>query len=774
MCISEILKRVKSKDLFNKVLICLLLTLSVLTVYWQVNDFEFINYDDPRYVNENHVIRQGVTLPGIRWAFGEVYASNWHPLTWISHMIDVELFGLDPGKHHLVNVLLHVLNTILLFLVLERMTGAIWRCAAVAAIFAVHPMHVESVAWISERKDVLSTFFWMLTMMGYLWYVKRRTALRYLGMLLWYVLGLLSKPMLVTLPCVLLILDFWPLRRWDPFQKDTADHARTADSVCADSPNTGFLLLVLEKIPLMILALVSSVITFYAQKSGGAVSSLEQLDLGYRLLNAVTAYAAYLCKMVWPVHLSVFYPYPEGLSAFVVAFSAGILLLISVSVALLAKKHRYLIAGWSWYLGTLVPVIGIVQVGAQSMADRYTYIPSIGILIMVVWGLSDLLSGRRQGMMVAGTAAVSATLLLMATTWVQVGFWRTSETLFRHALGVTRNNYVAHNKLGLALFEKGDIAGAISHFRATIRISPNYPKGYINLGQALALKKDYQGASENYRKSLSIDPSNADAHAGLGTLLAGMNRVDDAGRHFADALRTNPGSIEAHNNLGNLLLQTGDYDEAIRQYSEALRIDPHNAEVYNNMGTAFVCKGELEKAIECFSASVREQPGYADGQRNLQNARVRLQKLEDSAEKVQKMIRDDPRDPALHTRLGDVYRQMGAHEKAIDQYRMALTMRPAFMQAMYGLVLVYSGTNEYAHALDILLKMRQAQPHNPDIYYNISCIYAKQNNVEESVAWLRKSVGQGFSKWELIENDPDLKNIRETAYVAQLLRQHKR
>jgi protein O-mannosyl-transferase len=529
--------------------ICILLTLVTSVVYLQVASFNFINLDDLTYVVKNAVVNRGITVDGILWAFSSFHASNWHPLTWISHMLDVQFFGMNPGIHHLTNVILHILNALLLFLVLDRMTGAMWRSAAVAALFALHPLHVESVVWISERKDVLSTFFWMLTMASYFRYVQKRTVGRYLVVVLGLVLGLLSKPMLVTLPFALLLLDFWPLHRWDPFQTRGVCTDNVRECVNPGFRKKGMLILIAEKIPLIVCAMLSSIVTFHAQQSGGAVQSFDSLSIGPRLENAVTSYAAYLGKMVWPHDLAVYYPYTDSFTTF--ALSVLLLLLITVAVLLAAKSLPYLVTGWFWYMGTLIPVIGIVQVGSQSMADRYTYVPLIGIFIMMVWGLADLFARQRYGRTVFW-ATFLVFPLLMWVSWVQVGLWKDSEILYRHALDVTRGNYAIHYNLGTTLLDRGDIDGALREYQETLSIKPDFIEAHNNLGTILLLK-GYQ---------------------------------NEAIKHLSESLRLYPHQSEVYNNLGAAYLHKGDILKAIGCFEEAVRENKHNANAIKNLNKA--------------------------------------------------------------------------------------------------------------------------------------------------------------------------------------------
>ena len=424
-------------------LVCLFLVIATLAVYWQVRNYSFVNYDDHMYVTQNHNVQAGLTLESITWSFTTIQASNWHPLTWISHMLDCQLYGMNPGRHHLTNVLLHILNSLLLFLVFMRMTGKLWQSGFVAALFALHPLHVESVAWISERKDVLSTFFWMLSLWGYLRYVERPGACRYLLLFFLFILGLMTKPMLVTLPFVLLLLDYWPLNR---FQFGSSGDCNYSIQRPFDFG------LVWEKTPLFLLAAVSSVMTYIVQKSGGAVNSLATIPFHDRIANAIVSYVSYIGKMIWPDNLAVFYPYPKSILLWKVAGAGLLLVVVSVVIFRMVRTKPYFAVGWLWYIGTLVPVIGLVQVGSQGMADRYTYVPLIGIFVIIAWGVPDFMPKWRYKK-IGFTVTIAAILaIIMITTRLQIRYWSDSLTLFKHAFEVTTvDNCIVHGKLGEAL-----------------------------------------------------------------------------------------------------------------------------------------------------------------------------------------------------------------------------------------------------------------------------------------------------------------------------------
>jgi len=541
-----------NSTVLRTLLVTVSLTALVAIVFRGVGGHEFINYDDNRYVTDNPSVLRGLTGAGVRWAFTAVHADNWHPLTWLSHMLDVELYGTDAGAHHLVSAALHALNAVLLFLVLRGMSGALWQSAAAAALFAVHPLHVESVAWVAERKDVLSTVFWLLTMAAYLWYVRRPGPARLVPAVVLCALGLLSKPMVVTLPFVLLLADYWPLNRWGRI------------------PGRA---LVLEKVPLFLLAAFSGTVTFVVQQQGGSMKSMELYPLSARVANALVSCLTYAGKMLWPGDLAIFYPHPgTGVNR----LQAAVAMLAVATVTLLAVRRArqlpFLATGWFWYLGTLVPVIGLVQVGAQSMADRYTYVPLIGLSVMAVWGLPELL-GRvrhRRVMLAAVTAVVLSVLVLMAR--LQVGYWRNSLTLFSHALAVTPDNYLAHNNLGTALSRRGRWDEAMRHFRESQRINPEYTEASLNVRQLRRFLL-YERI-EKYRAMLKEAPDSESVRLDLGIALLEAGSAEEARAHFRAVLRIRPDHARAYMHLGDIDFRQGRIEEAIRLYREALSLEP--------------------------------------------------------------------------------------------------------------------------------------------------------------------------------------------------------
>jgi Flp pilus assembly protein TadD len=525
--------------------ICLCLFAVTVLVYSQVHNFSFLSFDDTQGLLGNPQVRDGLTWSGIVWAFTTGYASNWFPVTWISHMLDFQFFGQDAGWHHLVNVLIHALSSMLLFALLKRMTGRLWESAFVAFVFALHPLHVESVAWVSERKDVLFAFFWFLTTWLYLDFLEKRTAQKYLLVVLAFSLGLMSKQMIVTLPFALLLLDFWPLKR------------------------TAWKTPLLEKVPLVALAIAASLITLLAQKKGGAVQSLAAIPLATRAANAVMAYVFYLRDFIWPTGLAFFYPYPSRWPVGEVLAAASALAAISVAVVL-ARSRPYLAVGWFWFLGTLLPVIGLIQVGHQSRADRYTYIPLIGISIMLAFECAQWPALKK----LLPAAAAMICLVWTAVTWVQISYWKDSVTLYTRAIAVTEANYLAHLNLGVDLAAAGHYPEALHELFASIEENPDQPHARNSLGGVLFNVGRKDEAIDQFSQAIRLEPNDAEPHCNLGNALVDAGRVDDAIRELNTALKLNPGMANAYFGLGRVLLLEGRKADAATYFSEALRINP--------------------------------------------------------------------------------------------------------------------------------------------------------------------------------------------------------
>jgi protein O-mannosyl-transferase len=555
----------------KKWMILLFLSATTLLAFWQVVHCDFINYDDPDYVSENIHLRNGISIEGMRWAFTTTHAANWHPLTWISHMLDVQLFGLNPRGHHLMNLFFHIVNTLLLFLVLNRMTKALWQSAFVAALFALHPLHVESVAWVSERKDVLSTLFWLLTMGAYLYYVEQLGLKRYLAVIVFFSLGLMAKPMLVTLPFVLLLLDFWPLNRFENRAAATGRPAGLQHHWALMCP------LIWEKVPLLVLSALFSIITYLVQKQAGAVVPIEGIPLSGRVSNAFVSYIFYIDKMIWPADLALLYPHPVSWPLWLVAGAALPIIAATTMAILKAQRFPWLAVGWLWYVGTLVPVIGLVQVGIQTRADRYSYIPLIGLFIIAAWGVPELVKGCRYRKEALAVSSAFILLCLFTITWTQAGYWQNNITLYDHTLSVTENNYMVFNNRGNTYLRLGNYSLAIQDYDRAIEIYHNFSMAYNNRGLAYGNLGKYTRAIEDFDRAVEIDP-------------------------------TYP---MAYYNRGNAYLELGNFNRAIENYDKAIAINSQIPLVYYIRGKAYGRSGNDARAIMDFDRAVELDPGYA-------------------------------------------------------------------------------------------------------------------------------------------------------------------
>ena len=632
--------------------VCLFLVLSTLVVYLQVGKFDFQNYDTEKYVYENKIVKAGLTAKGIKWAFTTIYFSNWHPLTWLSHMLDVQLYGLHPGRHHMISAFLHIVNTLLLFGILRRMTGALWQSSFVAALFALHPLHVESVVWVAERKDVLSTLFGLLVLWSYASYVQNPGVSRYVFVILFFILGLMAKPMLVTLPFLLILLDYWPLQRVH-FKK-----VNKIDPSGKEGSTIWFL--VVEKFPLFIVAAASCVVTYYAQRAGGSIASMDACPLSFRISNALISYVSYIAKMIWPAKLAIFYPYGKMVPAWQVWTACCLIMGISLLSVKYFRLRPWFPVGWLWFLGTLTPVIGVVQIGAQSMADRYTYVPIIGLFIIIAWGLFEFLARWSYQNLRFALIAAAASGVLMVVTWNQVRYWRTSVALFKHTIEVTENNYLAHNNLGQGLLLQGKTAEAVDHFKQSLKINENYGLAHFNMGVALFNQKRFEEALEyfmnaeqimpdnarvyyslgktlyrldkldkaveNLQQAIKIDPDYAEAYNDLGEALSGLEKYEKAVASFEQAIAINATYARAYYNYGNLWYHTGNLEYAMQNFIKAIKIDPAFAEAYNSAGAVLIKRGEVRKAAALFREALRIDPGYVAAQNNLNKTLAALNK----------------------------------------------------------------------------------------------------------------------------------------------------
>jgi tetratricopeptide (TPR) repeat protein len=598
--------------------ICLVLALATLGVYARVWTHEFIGLDDFNYIVKNPRVADGLTASGVAWAFTTGHEGNWHPLTWLSHMLDAQLFGLNPGPHHLVNVLLHIASTLLLFGVLQRVTGHAWRSAVVAGLFALHPLHVESVAWAAERKDVLSTLFGMLTLWAYVTYARQPSLARYLAALGLFAAGLLAKPMLVTLPFVLLLLDFWPLNR---ASGRTDVGAGAGSSALVD--RRAALRLVVEKVPFLALTVIASVVTFLVQQRAGAVAELQTYPMGHRVANALVSYVAYLGKTFWPTALAILYPYPPSLPVWWTIGSLALLVGVSGAAILWARRYPYLPVGWFWYLGMLVPVIGLVQVGSQAMADRYTYVPLVGVFIVLTWGAHDLLARWRYRHVALPAAAALALLACAIVAGIQVVYWKNTTSVWTRAIAVTRDNFLVHYHLGAHFVQNGQSRDALPHYVEALRINPAFMAARNNLGITLANLGRLDEAIGHYAELIRLHPTYAEARSNLASALAAQGRTDEAIRELQEALKIAPGDAAAHFNLAALYRRTGRLTDATHHYSEGLRSRPTYADGYYRLGLVLAEQGRVEDAVRQMETAVRLEPGLQRARRALDELRAR-------------------------------------------------------------------------------------------------------------------------------------------------------
>jgi len=686
-------------------LIYLALALSTAAAYWQAGRLGFLNFDDPEYVTENYQVRAGLTWAGVVGAFTSFQAANWHPLAWLSHMLDCQIFGVAAGPQHLVNVALHILNSLLLFRLLNSLTSSIWRSATVAAMFSLHPAHVESVAWIAERKDVLSTWFGLLALLGYARYVGQasagggesgessvplvsdssRTILcvprnrNYWAALVCFALSLMSKPMLVTLPGVLLLLDWWPLRRL------TRAGSRKNRAKLVSR-------LVLEKWPWFALSVISCALTITAQQSGGAIAPLEAQPLSARLANALVSYIRYVGKMIWPTDLAIIYPLPAAWPVGSTVGAAVLLVIITIACVWWARRWAYLPLGWFWFLGTLVPVIGLIQVGRQALADRYLYFPSIGFFILMVWAAADFFERVRAPKRLIGLLTAGWLIGWGVGTAKQTSFWRDSVTLFERAVTVTAKNAQAQNNLGFSLQEVGRLAEAKRRYAEAVRIEPDDPLYRKNLGLVLAREGDTNAANvhlqiaiQRYLEMARDRPDSADTFNSIGIALNAMGERREAANHYAQAVRLAPRNSVYRNNLGVALARQADVSGAITQLEAAIRLTPEYTEAYINLGAELIAAGRLDEAVFRMQQALRSKPDYAEAHNNLGGVFARMGRDEEAILHYTEALRLKPNLAQAHLNLGLALVKLGRFDTAITHFEAAAQLDGQSFEAAFNL-----------------------------------------------------------------------------------------
>ena len=600
----------------------LFLTIAILSTYWQVRNFDFINFDDKVYISNNQVVQEGLSADGVRWAFSTFHGANWHPVTWLSHLLDVSLYGMDAGKHHVVNLIFHIINTLLCFLLFFRMTNSLWPSAFIAMLFGIHPLHVESVAQVAERKDLLSTFFLFVTVWSYSVYVERPRLITYLITLFLYALGLMSKPMLVTLPFVFFLLDYWPLNRYNASSK-------VKFSPYKKGRRHFYTFLIMEKMPFIMFSFFSCIITFFAQREGGAVGSIRSYPIDIRIANALSSYVRYLEKMVWPVDLSFFYPYLLQTDLWKTWIYGLVLLFVTLIIFQKRKTMPYLPVGWLWYIGTLVPVIGFVQVGGQSMADRYTYIPLIGPFIMIAW--SFYMCGKQWAnskKTLISVLSSSTVVVLMSMTWVQAGYWSNSISLFNHAIKVTEHNVIAHLNLGIVLFEEQKPREALTHFKEIIRIKPRYAEAYNNLGMVYLELGKIDKAMDHLQRALSINPNLEKAHNNMGVALEKKGDYSGAITHYKEALRLNPNHVRSLYNIGVIYYKLEEFEKAMAYFQQVLKQDSAYSDAYNSIGVILFRVGKVNGAIRLINIALQIDPDNEFAEKNLNEILSKTEKIQ--------------------------------------------------------------------------------------------------------------------------------------------------
>ena len=736
--------------------ISLFLAAGTLLVYWPVTQCEFVNFDDTDFVTANPRVQAGLTVESFKWAWHSEVARNWHPITMLTHMLDCQLFGLNAGRHHLVNLLFHLANTLLLFHLLKLMTGAVWRSAFVAALFAWHPLHVESVAWIAERKDVLSTLFWFLTIWAYVRYARE------LGMpnskckgfyaltLLFFALGLMSKPMLVTVPFVLVLLDFWPLGRLKLVQTAARTHgpsqtekqkAKVKPPAPVRNPPAfaagksifpGRLLW--EKIPFLAMSAVLCIVTFSIQKHGGAMLTGRNLPLASRIENALISYPRYIGKMFWPDRLAGLYLRSGEWPLWLAALAALSLLIVSILVVAQMRRRPWLAMGWFWYLGTLVPVIGLVQVGMQSVADRFTYVPLVGLFIILSWGAGELARFWRLPAFAPGVAATLVLTACLVLSARQVGYWKDSETLFKRMIAATKDNYMAHYNLANLYSREKRIAEAAAHYEAALAEEPNYADAHNNFAGLLLDQKRYDDAIQHYAAAIRINPQYlyyfnfANALADAASARHDTNEFAEAVRAYGQALLLNPGASEAHNNLGMTWDAQGRENEAAAEFREALGLQPDFEPAHFNLANALARLGKLDESIAEYRAAARLNPDRAESHNALGLSYAMQNKMADAAQEFREVIRLQPDNAAANGNLGNALAAQNRIDEAIPYYLAALRLNPKDYQTEFNLALSLSRQGKRAGAESHYRQALRLNPHYAEAQRALQELENRVNN----------------------------------------------
>ena len=740
---------------WQHLLIIFIILCATFIIYGDVGRFEFVNFDDDLYVWNNPYINKGMSLDGIKWAFSLNKTTEtwtyWHPLTSLSHMIDVELFGLDAGKHHIVNFLFHIINVILLYFVFYWITGAFWQCALVAALFAIHPLNVDTVAWVAERKNLLSTTCWILSMAAYVNYTIKPSLLRYLIIITTLCAGLMAKPMLVTLPCVFLLMDFWPLGR----HRYSLNHYPSFDGSKISKRSIPHL--ILEKLPLLAVSFISIIISIVSLKMQSQIANDQIAPLAVRAGNAFVSYIKYIYKILWPRDMVVYYPFPNVVPAWQIIGALILLGLLSFFVITMLKKKPALAFGWFWFLGTLTPVIGIIQGGVwPAMADRWTYIPAIGIFIMIAWGIIEHISKLNLPRAFTSIILILISIPLIYIAINQVSVWQNSITLFTHALEVTGSNYLSHYNIAEEQNNKGNENEAVYHYTQAIKSGPNFFKAYNNLANIYVKYGNLDKAIRLYYQAIKVNPRILKIRLNLGKVLVQKGLHDQAIEHFKMALKINPENFSAHEELGKVFAKKGLFDEAIIHLKKTTKLRPESASAFNNLGNALAEKGEIDMAIKALQQALDLDHRLFNAHNSIANAFFRKGRMVDALYHYE-------------------FSLSGEKENIFSKNRnMLISSIPpnARNQIFFKTAVRFAEERNFNKAIELFQKVLENEPANPRIFYNISCLYAIQNQKKKAVEWLKLAVEQGFKNWNALKNDPDLQNIRQEPYVKKLIEKH--
>ncbi|MGE0086977.1 MAG: tetratricopeptide repeat protein [Desulfococcaceae bacterium] len=771
-----------------QIFFCLFLLIAVFGVYRQVMYHEFVDFDDDMYITENLHVQKGLSSESIKWAFRFTEdKSYWHPLTWLSHMLDVEMYSINPGRYLLNNVFFHFLSAIILFLFLVKSTGQIWKSAFVVSVFALHPLNVESVAWVSERKNVLSTFFWMLTMLFYYYYSQRPALIRYLLVLFCFLMGILAKPMVITLPFVLLLLDYWPLER---FRFIRTDFSRIR-------------FLIAEKIPLFAVSGISVFLSIVSLHYSTIVST-DPVPMGLRIENALVSYFAYIGKMFFPYKLAVFYPYPYQIALWKSLGYAVLLIGITWFILRNMKDRPYGLMGWFWFLGTMVPVLGIKRAGLwPALADRWSYIPLVGLFIIFSWGVSDISDRLPKKRIILSVLSALIISILATLTFIQIGYWQNAVSLFTRAASVTENNWLMHFNLGAALEKQGKTEEAIIEYRKSLHINPHDEDTRYSLAAALSKIGQTEEAVSEYNTILKKNPRHKNAHNNMGILLAEKGKFAEAIKHYSTAIQLDPDFDLAYINRGSAFFSLGKTGEAIKNYLKAVECNPsrlltyknlaavyaaqqdynreiywylralhsgfHDADIHNALGIALLRKGKLKDAAVHFRLSCESEPENPLYRKHLADTAEEMENIKKKLAEIEKKMKQNPDDFHLHYESCVLCTDIGETEQAIRHCRISLEKNPNFPDALEKLAILYIAVKDYSSAVSLYERLSALSPDSAEICYSIACLYAMLNVPDRAVEWLAKSAEKGFDDWELIKTDSRLGNIRHTDYYQSLI-----